>query len=143
MNQMQKRAMAYMNAINQMIEKTQEVQEHLNPLFEEITQAIEKKTLKDMQSAKYLEIQGEFQEGTNEYKKIAKNMKTVKAPAKLMGIQYNLTAAYVEYGDACQAMVDSMKDNRDVDLEAFNAAEERQEAATDKISKYIQRIAQG
>ncbi|MGR3741280.1 hypothetical protein [Companilactobacillus sp. DQM5] len=143
MNQMQKKAMAYANTINDMIQKTQEVQERLNPKFEEIKKAIDNNKLKDMKSSDYLEIQGDFQKGTDEYKKIAKVMHEVKAPARLMGIQHNLAVTYDEYAAACQDMVDSMKDNRDVDIEAFNNAELKQEEATDKISKYIQKIFQG
>lgn len=143
MNSTQKRAFDYGNKINELIQRTQEVQEKMNPQFEIVRKAIDDNKLKDMAAPEYLQIQGDFQQGTDDYKKIAKEMHSAKAPAKLMGTQHNLAATYDEYAQSCQDMVDSMQDNRDVDIDAFNEAEQKQEIATDKISKYIQKIFQG
>ncbi|GKQ43146.1 hypothetical protein RD055328_10690 [Companilactobacillus sp. RD055328] len=143
MNPAQKKAIQYANTVNDAVQNTQEVQEKMHPQFEVIKKAIDENTLKDMLSSKYLEIQGDFQQGTDEYKKIAKVMHEAKAPARLMGTHHNLANVYDEYAQSCQDMVDSMKDNRDVDIEAFTIAEKKQEEATDKISKYITKIFQG
>lgn len=143
MNPAQKRALQYGNTVNDTVQKTQEVQEKMNPQFEIIKEALDNGKLKDMASSEYLEIQGDFQTGTDEYKKLAQVMHDAKAPARLMGTHHNLAKAYDEYAQSCQDMVDSMKDNRDVDVDAFTEAEAKQEEATDKISKYIQKIFQG
>lgn len=142
MNPTQKKAMIFANTINNAIKVTEEVQERLNPFFEELKAAMDADKVKEMESAKYLEILSEFQDGTDEYKKIADSLSKIKAPARFMGVHHNLTSAYKAYAVACQDMVDSMGDDRVINVEAFNDSELRQEKESDSIAKYIQKIFQ-
>lgn len=142
MNQTQKKAIEYARTINNMVQKTQEVQERLNPQFEIIKQAIDNKKVAELDVDKYGAIKADFQKGTDEYKEVAQELHNAKSPAKLMGVHHKLVVAYDDYSNACQDMVDSMKDTPEIDVPAFETAEDKQEKASDAISKFIQRISQ-
>ena len=62
----------------------------------------------------------------------------LKAPAKVMGNHKSFEKAYIQYVAGCQEMTDSLLPK--VNEEAFNAAEKKQNAATDTIYKTIQKI---
>lgn len=142
MNQAQKKAMEYARVINNMVQKTQEVQERLNPQFETIKTALDSGKVADMKADEYTAIKVDFQKGTDEYKAVAETLHVAKSPAKLMGMHHNLATAYDRYAQACQDMVDSMKDTPEIDKSVFEAAEKNQEEASDEISKFIQKISQ-
>lgn len=137
MNQAQKRAVNYVRTLNDVVDKTQETQKKLNKQFEVIKKAMNDGTLKDMKSADYLSIQGEFQSGTDEYAKLADRLSNAKAPAKLFGINLSLVQSYRDYVKSCQAMIDSMKDDRTVDKAAFEQSENDQDVASAEMTKHI------
>ncbi|UQS81835.1 hypothetical protein MOO45_06445 [Bombilactobacillus folatiphilus] len=140
MNKMQQRALHYANTLNDVLQKTQEIQEDLNPKFQEIKTALDNDQLVEMASSHYLQIQGDFQHGTDEYAKLTQKLAALKAPAKIMGVHLNLVHSYQAYVQACQQMIDSMKDDRTVDQEAFKASELAQDQATDEMTKCLQRM---
>ena len=142
MNHMQQRAANYARVLNDVIEKMQSIQDDLNPKFEKIKTALANGNLTAMKSSEYLKIQGDFQRGTDDYSKLAEKLHSVKAPAKLMGIHLSLVQALQNYTQACQNMIESMKDDRTVDESAFQAAEEAQDLYLDKISKYLMKMGQ-
>lgn len=142
MNQAQKKAMEYARVINNMVQKTQEVQERLNPQFEIIKTALNSSKVADIKVDEYIAIKADFQKGTDEYKAVAETLHAAKSPAKLMGMHHNLVTAYDRYAQACQDMVDSMEDTPEVNKAAFESAEKNQEEASDDISKFIQKISQ-
>ena len=120
MNRMQQRAVNYARVLNDVIEKMQSIQDDLNPKFEKIKTALADGNLTAMKSSEYLKIQGDFQRG----------------------IQLSLVQALQNYTQACQSMIESMKDDRTVDESAFQAAEEAQDLYLDKISKYLMKMGQ-
>ncbi|MBA1434699.1 hypothetical protein [Bombilactobacillus bombi] len=142
MNRAQKRAVTYARILNEVMEKTQEIQEDLNPKFEQIKAALAAGNLTEMKSSEYLKIQGDFQKGTDDYARLTEKLQAVQAPARIMGVHLSLVEAFQEYVKACQDMIDSMKDDRTVDLAAFQASEQSQDQILDKISKYIIRMNQ-
>lgn len=142
MNHMQQRAANYARVLNDVIEKMKSIQDDLNPKFEKIKTALANGNLTAMKSSEYLKIQGDFQRGTDDYCKLAEKLHSVKAPAKLMGIHLSLVQALQNYTQACQNMIESMKDDRTVDESAFQAAEEAQDLYLDKISKYLMKMGQ-
>ena len=142
MNRMQQRAVNYARVLNDVIEKMQSIQDDLNPKFEKIKTSLADGNLTEMKSSEYLKIQGDFQRGNDDYGKLAEKLHSVKAPAKLMGIHLSLVQALQNYTQACQNMIESMKDDRTVDESAFQAAEEAQDLYLDKISKYLMKMGQ-
>ncbi|RHW45132.1 hypothetical protein DS832_08450 [Bombilactobacillus bombi] len=142
MNQAQKRAITYAHVLNEVIEDTQKIQDDLNPKFQQIKEALATGNLIDMKSSEYLKIQGDFQSGTDEYAKLTDKLHNAKAPAKLMGVHLSLVQAYKDYTQACQDMINSMKDDRTVDESAFAASEEAQDQILDKIGKYLMKMNQ-
>ncbi|UQS83226.1 hypothetical protein [Bombilactobacillus thymidiniphilus] len=142
MNKAQQRAIKYVNTLNEIIETTQQVQEKLNPGYQEIKAALEQENLINMDASHYLQIQSSFQMGTDEYAELTKKLQQTKAPARIMGVNMLLVDAYKDYVVACQSMVDSMHDDRTVDQEQFLAAEQAQDKATDLISKHLQKMNQ-
>ncbi|MFD1672929.1 hypothetical protein ACFQ5M_12575 [Agrilactobacillus yilanensis] len=142
MNKTQQRTMRYAQLINGMIQNLEDNQTDLNSDYERLKEAIEADKVADITSDDYWTIQENFQKGTDSYKDQLQKLKRGQAPAKLMGTHHLLLDAYEEFVDGCQDMVDSMLDDRTVDSEKFLMAEQAQDTATDKISKYIQKITQ-
>jgi hypothetical protein len=62
----------------------------------------------------------------------------LKPPAKVIGNHKKFERAFIQYVEGCQEMTDSLLP--EVNEEAFNAAEKKQDEATDKIYKTIQKI---
>lgn len=142
MNKTQQKARHYSQVLNQVIERTQAIQEELNPQFEEVKTALANDQLTAMKSSHYLEIEGQFQHGTDEYQQLAAQLQQATPPAKLMGLNFSLVKVYREYVAACQAMIDSMKDDRTVDISAFKAAEAAQDQTTTAMGKILVKMNQ-
>ncbi|OTO30166.1 hypothetical protein A5876_000732 [Enterococcus sp. 3C8_DIV0646] len=62
----------------------------------------------------------------------------LRPPANVMGIHKKFERAYMKYVAGCDEMILSL-DNK-IDQEAFDAAEAKQDEATDEISFAIQRM---
>lgn len=142
MNKTQQRAIRYAQLINGMIQNLEDNQTDLNGDYERLKKAIEADKVAEISAADYWAIQEHFQKGTDSYQDQLTKLKKGQAPARIMGTQHLLVDAYTKFVDGCQAMVDSMLDDRTIDVDKFNQAEQAQDLATDKIGKYIQKITQ-
>ena len=112
--------------------------ERLHPSYEEIRTALDEKTMADFDPSHLSEIHELFKEGTQFYKLNLEKISLLKPPAKVMGNHKSFQKAYVDYVAGCQEMTDSLLPQ--VNEEAFDAAEKKQDAATDTIYKTIQKI---
>ncbi|WP_125766795.1 hypothetical protein [Lapidilactobacillus wuchangensis] len=139
-NKMQQKARQYSLTINRVVSETEKIQEELDPLFQKIQKAIKADTVADLTADEYHEIKTVFASRTADYQDLADELAAAVPPARLMGNQKFLAAAFQEFVDGCQAMTDSLQADQTVDQAAFSAAEAAQDVATDKISKYLQRI---
>lgn len=139
-NKMQQKARHYSLTINKVVSQTEKIQEELDPLFQKIQKAIKDDTVASLTADEYHEIKTTFAARTADYQDLADELAAAVPPARLMGNQKFLAAAYQEFVDGCQAMTGSLQADQSVDQAAFSAAEAAQDAATDKISKYLQRI---
>ncbi|GAF41036.1 hypothetical protein FC83_GL001899 [Agrilactobacillus composti DSM 18527 = JCM 14202] len=142
MNKIQQKAVRYAQMINGLVQNLEDNQSDLNGDFEKLKKAVETDTVADIPSDDYWAIQEHFQRGTDSYKDQLNKLKKTPAPARVAGTQFNLVSAYQDFVDGCQAMVDSMQDNRTISKSAFAAAEKAQDEASEKISKYIQKLTQ-
>ena len=68
-------------------------------------------------------------------------LKGLKAPIKLLGVNSQLLKAYKEFVEGCQAMTDSIDvAKHEVDIAAFDQAENLQDQATGDLMKAVERI---
>lgn len=142
MNKTQQRAIRYAQLINGMIQNLEDNQTDLNGDYERLKKAIEADKVAEISSADYWAIQEHFQKGTDSYQDQLAKLKKGQAPARIIGTQHLLVDAYGQFVEGCQTMVDSMLDDRTIDVAKFDEAEQAQDQATDKIGKYIQKITQ-
>lgn len=126
----------YAREINEIIKNTEEMGEKLHPSYEEIRNAIDQK--KELDAEKISEIHKLFAEGTEFYQLNLKKIQLLKPPAKVMGNHKKFEKAYVDYVAGCKEMTDSLLP--EVNTKAFDAAEQKQDLATDTIYKTIQKI---
>ncbi|MDT2758438.1 hypothetical protein [Enterococcus xiangfangensis] len=128
----------YAREINEIVQNTEKMGERLHPSYEEIRQAIDDKKITEFDQEKLSEIHELFKEGTQFYQLNLEKIGLLKAPAKVMGNHRSFEKAYVQYVIGCQEMTDSLLPT--VDEAVFNAAEKKQDDATDTIYKTIQKI---
>ena len=128
----------YAREINEIVQNTEKMGERLHPSYEEIRQAIDDKKITEFDQEKLSEIHELFKEGTQFYQLNLGKIGLLKAPAKVMGNHRSFEKAYAQYVIGCQEMTDSLLPT--VDEAVFNAAEKKQDDATDTIYKTIQKI---
>ncbi|MBM7710678.1 hypothetical protein [Enterococcus xiangfangensis] len=128
----------YAREINEIVQNTEKMGERLHPSYEEIRQAIDDKKITEFDQEKLSEIHELFKEGTQFYQLNLEKIGLLKAPAKVMGNHRSFEKAYAQYVIGCQEMTDSLLPT--VDEAVFNAAEKKQDDATDTIYKTIQKI---
>ena len=128
----------YAREINEIVQATEQMGERLHPSYEEIRTALDEKTMADFDPSHLSEIHELFKEGTQFYKLNLEKISLLKPPAKVMGNHKSFQKAYVDYVAGCQEMTDSLLPQ--VNEEAFDAAEKKQDAATDTVYKTIQKI---
>ena len=63
---------------------------------------------------------------------------TLRPTARVIGIHKKFERAYNDYVDGCLEMIASIKDG--INVEAFNASEQKQDEATEIIAFSIQRM---
>ncbi|MFC6314329.1 hypothetical protein ACFQHW_01925 [Lapidilactobacillus achengensis] len=139
-NKMQQKAMHYGVTINQVVERTEQIQEELDPMFRALKDALAADQVATMAPVKYTETRDVFTERSAEYQQLCARLAKGTAPARLMGNHKLLVAAYQDFADGCQAMAASLHEDQTVDQAAFAAAEAQQDDATERMSKYLQRI---
>lgn len=128
----------YAREINEIVQNTEKMGERLHPSYEEIRTALDEKKIADFDQERLSEIHELFKEGTQFYQLNLEKIGLLKAPAKVMGNHKSFEKAYIQYVAGCQEMTDSLLP--EVNEEAFNAVEKKQDAATDTIYKTIQKI---
>ena len=140
MNAAQKKAMQYGNLINNTVQSIQEEQDKLNPEYEKVRDALDRSKVDKLDDVEYTKIQKDFTTGTKNYQETLANLEKGKAPARLMGTHISLVSAFKSYVEGCAEMSASIGDNKQVDRQAFDAAEKKQDEYMDKFSKLIQRL---
>ncbi len=128
----------YAGEINEIVQNTEKMGERLHPSYEEIRKALDEKKINEFEMERLSEIHDLFEEGTHFYQLNLEKIGMMKPPAKVMGNHKSFQKAYIQYVAGCQEMTDSLLP--EVNEEAFNAAEKKQDEATDIIYKTIQKI---
>lgn len=128
----------YAREINEIVQNTEKMGERLHPSYEEVRTALDEKQVAAFDQERLTEIHELFKEGTEFYRLNLEKISMLKPPAKVMGNHKSFEKAYTQYVAGCQEMTDSLLPK--VDETAFDAAEKKQDAATDTIYKTIQKI---
>lgn len=140
MNKNQQKMYNYGRLINDVMADVEKLQDRMSAQFQTLRTAIDDDKLSDVDAADFATIQSSFTEGTAEYRELAGKLNAASAPARLLGNHKLLVGAFDRFVQGCQDMANSLQDGGKVDVDKFNAAEQAQDAETDKITKYIQKI---
>ncbi|MGV3083998.1 hypothetical protein [Enterococcus dispar] len=130
----------YVQNINDIVQDTEKIGEEMNPHYEIIRAAIDADTLTELTPEKITEVVDVFTAGTKKYKAMLAQIEKLRPPAKVMGIHKKFQRSYEKYVAGCDEMIASLQTEQGIDTPAFNAAEEKQDEATDEISFSIQRM---
>lgn len=130
----------YVQTINDIVTDTEKIGEDMNPDYEEIRKAIDEDKVAEISSERLTEISEHFEKGTKEYKLMLEKIGKLRPPAKVMGIHSKFKRSYENYVAGCEEMVASLKSDAGIDTKSFDAAEQKQDEATDEISFAIQRM---
>ena len=130
----------YVQNINDIVQDTEKIGEEMNPHYEIIRAAIDADTLTELTPEKITEVVDVFTAGTKKYKAMLAQIEKLRPPAKVMGIHKKFQRSYEKYVAGCDEMIASLQTAQGIDTPAFNAAEEKQDDATDEISFSIQRM---
>lgn len=132
---------SYLPALSKVIEDTEKTGSDMNPDFEKLRQAIDDNAVADLGTATLAATKATFQKGTDTYTENLNRLQQASVPVRILGRHKQLVAAYRNYSQACQAMVDSIDpENQTVDVETFNDSEHEQENMMEKITSAAQRI---
>ena len=140
MNKNQQKMVAYGRIIDNVMGQVEQLQDRMSPEFEELRAAIDNDSLADIDAKHYEDIRKDFAAGTADYGTLLKMYQGASAPARLMGNHILLTKAFAGFVDGCQAMTDSLGADKQIDVAAFNASEKKQDAQTELITRYLQKI---
>ena len=140
MNKTQQKLAKYGQAVNDLIDNTEKVQEGMSKYFTPLKAAVADGKLAEMSEQDYQKTAQIFRDGVDQYHEFLAQFKTVVAPARLMGNNRRLIGAYADFIQGCEDLITSMHDDQTVDMQAFAASEMNQDKATERISKYIQNI---
>ncbi|WEG73232.1 hypothetical protein [Vagococcus intermedius] len=131
----------YIQKINDVVTETEQVGESMNPYFVEVRTALDANDAENLTKEKLAEVQVNFKEGTAKYETMLKTIRSLKAPAKVMGIHKKLEKGYDAYVSACNDMVQAIDvETGVVDQELFDASEVKQDETTNTIAFCIQRM---
>lgn len=122
------------------MKETENIGKQMNPYYEEIRQAIDQETYNDLSIERLTEVKDMFEQGTEKYQQMLKNIMQLRAPANVLGIHKKLERSYKEYVLGCQEMVDAIQIETGIDVDLFDASEKKQDQATDDISFSITRM---
>ncbi|WP_368251466.1 hypothetical protein [Enterococcus sp. 2201sp1_2201st1_B8_2201SCRN_220225] len=129
----------YVQKINDIVKDTEAIGEKMNPNYEVIRQAIDEDKLATLTPENLAETREIFEAGTGKYREMLSTIGGLRPPAKVLGIHKKFERAYENYVAGCEEMIASIKEDQ-VDVPAFNAAESKQDEATEVISFSIQRM---
>ncbi|MFD1899129.1 hypothetical protein [Enterococcus termitis] len=130
----------YVQNINDIVKETEEVGEKMNDYYEEVRKAIDAGKVTELAPERIVEIQRIFQDGTKEYTAMLEKVSQLRPPARVMGIHKKFERSYIEYLAGCNEMILSLDPEKGIDVDLFNASEEKQDKATDDISFAITRM---
>ncbi|MGX6977996.1 hypothetical protein ACWN8V_01795 [Vagococcus elongatus] len=131
----------YIQKINQVVEDTEKTGETMHPFFEIVRSAIDENNVDELQPEEIIDIRKSFEDGVAKYQELLEVIKSLKAPARVIGIHKKLERSYTLYVEGCQEMTDALsEDGTSVKIEDFNNAEEKQDEMTEKIAFCIQRM---
>jgi len=128
----------YVQKLNQIVKDTEKVGENMNPNYEEIRSLIDEDKIDELTEERRLEALEVFKEGTTKYRDFLKNLKSLRAPARVMGAHKKFEHSYQNYVDGCEDMIESI--SNELDVKAFDEAEQKQDDATDGIASSLQKI---
>lgn len=132
---------SYLPALSKVIEDTENTGSEMNADFEKLRKAIDDDAVADLGTATLTEIKGTFQKGTDAYTENLNRLQQASVPVRILGKHKQLVAAYRNYAQACQAMVDAIDpEGQTVNQEAFNDSEHEQENMMEKVTSAAQRI---
>jgi hypothetical protein len=140
MNKNQQKMAQYGYTINTVMSRTDELQDELNPLFIQLREAIDANKVADFDKDDYEDIRSKFAAGTAEYAEMLAKFEKAQVPARFIGNHKLLTKAFAGFVAGCQAMTDSLGDDKQIDIDAFNAAEKQQDEESEKVSKFLNKI---
>ncbi|MCI2172119.1 hypothetical protein [Schleiferilactobacillus perolens] len=138
----QQKFLLYAKTINDLVDGMTSLQEKMDPDFQTVKNAITEDAVKEMPEDKYMKIIENFTKGTDGYRDLLATLQKSTVPARLMGNHHLFMTAFRDFIAGCQAMIDSMHDDRTIDVAAFDDAEKAQDKATDEIGKYLGRVNQ-
>ena len=131
----------YAGLISKMTEIMEQTGDQVDPYFQELKKCMQLGQVADLDQSKLTEIKNQFQNATDNYRSIEKDLVEMKAPIKLIGKHQNLKHDYVQYIEECQKMVTAIDpEAKKVDVEAFTASEKAQEEIMGQITKTLTRI---
>lgn len=130
----------YVQTINDIVTDTEKIGEDMNPDYEIIRKAIDENQLDSLSAERLAEIAEHFEKGTKKYKAMLEKVSGLRPPAKVMGIHSKFRRSYEKYVAGCEEMIQAIQGENGVDVKGFDAAEEKQDEATDEISFSIQRM---
>ena len=128
----------YVQKINDIVQDTEAIGGDMHPCFEEIREAIDTDKIETVTDERRAEIVAIFEEGTQKYQAMQQTVSALRPPARVMGIHKKFERAYTEYVEGCVEMIASIKEG--INVEAFNASEQKQDEATEIIAFSIQRM---
>ncbi|KAF1295528.1 hypothetical protein BAU15_03010 [Enterococcus sp. JM4C] len=130
----------YVQTINDIVTDTEKIGEEMNPSYEKLRTALDENKLDSLSSEELKEISTLFETGTDKYRAMSKKISTLRPPAAVMGIHKKFERSYLNYVAGCEEMLNSINTADGIDKAAFDAAEEKQDTATDEIAFAIQRM---
>ncbi|PWF99353.1 hypothetical protein [Levilactobacillus bambusae] len=131
----------YLNVLSQVLKSTEDTATKMNGDFQKLRNALDTGTEHDISTSEYEAIKTTFQDGTDVYEGDLNRLAGAQAPVRVLGKHKQLVAAYRDYTEACQAMVNSLNPTEQtVDKAAFDAAEQAQDAAMQRVNANTQRI---
>ncbi|MCH5462262.1 hypothetical protein HC026_06400 [Lactobacillus sp. LC28-10] len=132
---------SYLPALSKVIEDTENTGSEMNADFEKLRQAIDDDSVADLGTDTLTAIKATFQKGTDAYTENLNRLQQASVPVRILGKHKQLVAAYRNYAQACQAMVDAIdSEGQKVNVDAFNDSEHEQENMMAKVTSAAQRI---
>ncbi|GAP02955.1 methyl-accepting chemotaxis protein [Fructobacillus pseudoficulneus] len=131
----------YLQALQEVLTKTQEAADHVSPFFVKLDEAKEKGTVADMAKADFAEIKAEFDDVVAIYQANAKTLAGLTVPVRFLGAHKTLAKAYQDYADATQMMADAViLDGQKIDDDKFAQSEADQETYLNKVQAQVGKI---
>ena len=122
----------FFQQIGIIMQETEKIGNEMNPYYEKIASAIKK----DEEVSKELlsEVAMEFEDGLEAYHKLEAQVRSMRAPAKLMILFQQFQSYYVSYVESCQMMLDAVQPDKGLDMDKFQQSEKMQDDKSQKLA---------